>query len=191
MWCPNYGALIASFPHPQASIVLSNSTCWEWGGREVLAWRKAGTVAWEMYLWIVLFFNYHLYTWFFLLNVTSDVPNAGQGLKRLSFKQEWDVDLREYMKKLDAKKPVILCGDLNVAHLEIGKCLQTWSLVLSSLAPISTPPPPPKSKIFTKGEPGARLFSNIKWTGISGHIFRDRFQFRNLLYNVYSSTYEF
>ena len=51
------------------------------------------------------------------------MPNAGQGLKRLSFKQEWDVDLREYMKKLDAKKPVILCGDLNVAHLEIGKCL--------------------------------------------------------------------
>ena len=50
------------------------------------------------------------------------MPNAGQGLKRLSFKQEWDVDLREYMKKLDAKKPVILCGDLNVAHLEIGKC---------------------------------------------------------------------
>ena len=53
---------------------------------------------------------------------SADVPNAGQGLKRLSFKQEWDVDLREYMKKLDAKKPVILCGDLNVAHLEIGKC---------------------------------------------------------------------
>ena len=50
------------------------------------------------------------------------MPNAGQGLKRLSFKQEWDVDLRDYMKKLDAKKPVILCGDLNVAHLEIGKC---------------------------------------------------------------------
>ena len=50
------------------------------------------------------------------------MPNAGQGLKRLSFKQEWDVDLREYMKRLDAKKPVILCGDLNVAHLDIGKC---------------------------------------------------------------------
>ena len=49
------------------------------------------------------------------------MPNAGQGLKRLDFKQEWDVDLRDYMKKLDAKKPVILCGDLNVAHLEIGK----------------------------------------------------------------------
>lgn len=51
----------------------------------------------------------------------SDVPNAGEGLKRLSFKQEWDRDLREFMKKLDAEKPVILCGDLNVAHQEIGE----------------------------------------------------------------------
>ncbi len=49
-----------------------------------------------------------------------DVPNAGDGLKRLSYKQDWDVDLREYMKKLDLKKPVILCGDLNVAHKDIG-----------------------------------------------------------------------
>lgn len=50
-----------------------------------------------------------------------DVPNAGEGLKRLDFKQSWDVDLRDYMKKLDAQKPVILCGDLNVAHKEIGR----------------------------------------------------------------------
>ena len=50
-----------------------------------------------------------------------DVPNAGEGLKRLSFKQSWDVDLREYMNELDKKKPVILCGDLNVAHKETGK----------------------------------------------------------------------
>ena len=51
----------------------------------------------------------------------TDVPNAGEGLKRLSYKQEWDVDLREYMVKLDKIKPVILCGDLNVAHSEIGE----------------------------------------------------------------------
>ena len=51
----------------------------------------------------------------------ADVPNAGDGLKRLSFKQEWDVDLREYMTRLDLQKPVVLCGDLNVAHKEIGQ----------------------------------------------------------------------
>lgn len=53
------------------------------------------------------------------------MPNAGEGLKRLSYKQEWDVKLREYMKKLDLKKPVILCGDLNVAHQEIGTYVDT------------------------------------------------------------------
>jgi len=48
------------------------------------------------------------------------VPNAGEGLKRLDYKQEWDIELKKYMKKLDEQKPVILCGDLNVAHQEIG-----------------------------------------------------------------------
>ncbi|XP_033741551.1 exodeoxyribonuclease-like isoform X2 [Pecten maximus] len=52
---------------------------------------------------------------FFL--VTSYVPNSGKGLVRLSYRtKEWDIDFRKYLKKLDAKKPVILCGDLNVAH---------------------------------------------------------------------------
>ncbi|XP_069134148.1 DNA repair nuclease APEX1-like [Argopecten irradians] len=52
---------------------------------------------------------------FFL--VTSYVPNSGKGLVRLNYRtKEWDVDFREYIKKLDAQKPVILCGDLNVAH---------------------------------------------------------------------------
>lgn len=51
------------------------------------------------------------------------MPNAGEGLKRLSFKKDWDKDLREYMVKLDKEKPVILCGDLNVAHQEIGEWL--------------------------------------------------------------------
>ena len=61
------------------------------------------------------------YEKFFLL--TSYVPNAGEGLKRLDFKQAWDIDFRAYLKKLDAQKPLILCGDLNVAHLEIGEYL--------------------------------------------------------------------
>ena len=39
---------------------------------------------------------------------------------RLSYRQEWDVDFRAYLKRLDQTKPLLLCGDLNVAHTEIG-----------------------------------------------------------------------
>ena len=39
---------------------------------------------------------------------------------RLDYRQTWDKDFRDYLKKLDKTKPVILCGDLNVAHQEIG-----------------------------------------------------------------------
>lgn len=52
----------------------------------------------------------------------SDVPNSGKGLVRLKYRtKEWDVAFRDYVKGLDAKKPVIYCGDLNVAHKETGK----------------------------------------------------------------------
>ncbi|CAL1294570.1 unnamed protein product [Larinioides sclopetarius] len=51
--------------------------------------------------------------------VTTYIPNAGRGLVRLDYRQEWDKDFRSYLKKLDEKKPVVLCGDLNVAHEEI------------------------------------------------------------------------
>ncbi|KAL9969744.1 hypothetical protein ACROYT_G021999 [Oculina patagonica] len=51
--------------------------------------------------------------------VTAYVPNSGRGLPRLGYRQGWDKDFREYLKSLDKKKPVILCGDLNVAHKEI------------------------------------------------------------------------
>jgi exodeoxyribonuclease III len=47
------------------------------------------------------------------------VPNSGEGLKRLDFRMGFEDDLLSYMKELDAKKPVILTGDLNVAHEEI------------------------------------------------------------------------
>ena len=46
-------------------------------------------------------------------------PNAGDGLRRLSERQGWDVKYAEYLKSLDADKPVIACGDYNVAHEEI------------------------------------------------------------------------
>lgn len=47
------------------------------------------------------------------------VPNAQHGLARLDFRLDWDKKLREYIQHLQTKKPVILCGDLNVAHQEI------------------------------------------------------------------------
>jgi len=51
--------------------------------------------------------------------VTVYTPNAGQGLKRLDFKHQWDLAFKAYVRELDAKKPVIICGDLNVAHQAI------------------------------------------------------------------------
>jgi len=54
---------------------------------------------------------------FFLL--TTYVPNAGRKLVTLDKRMKWDPLLRKHMKALDKRKPVVLCGDLNVAHLEI------------------------------------------------------------------------
>jgi len=54
---------------------------------------------------------------FYLVNVY--VPNAQNELRRLEYRQRWDVDFCKYLKKLERKKPVIFCGDLNVAHQEI------------------------------------------------------------------------
>jgi exodeoxyribonuclease-3 len=46
-------------------------------------------------------------------------PNSQDGLKRLDYRMTWENDFQQYLCRLDAKKPVILCGDLNVAHEEI------------------------------------------------------------------------
>ena len=46
-------------------------------------------------------------------------PNSQDGLKRLDYRMEWEDDLRDYLLSLDRHKPVIYCGDLNVAHQEI------------------------------------------------------------------------
>lgn len=51
--------------------------------------------------------------------ITAYVPNSQRGLARIDYRQKWDKDLLSYMKKLEKKKPVILCGDLNVAHQPI------------------------------------------------------------------------
>jgi exodeoxyribonuclease-3 len=55
---------------------------------------------------------------YYLVNVYT--PNSKRDLSRLDYrKNEWDVDFLKYLKKLEKKKPVIFCGDLNVAHKEI------------------------------------------------------------------------
>jgi exodeoxyribonuclease-3 len=51
--------------------------------------------------------------------VTEYTPNAQDGLARIEYRMAWEDARRAYLAKLDAKKPVILCGDLNVAHNEI------------------------------------------------------------------------
>ncbi|MCK0131613.1 exodeoxyribonuclease III [Flavobacteriaceae bacterium F08102] len=57
------------------------------------------------------------YDAFFLVNVY--VPNSGQQLDRLAYRKEWDAHFLSYVKKLEQTKPVIICGDFNVAHTSI------------------------------------------------------------------------
>ena len=57
------------------------------------------------------------YADFFLVNVY--VPNSKRELTRLAYRQQWDRDFVRYLKKLERKKPIIFCGDFNVAHTEL------------------------------------------------------------------------
>ncbi|MDD5579147.1 MAG: exodeoxyribonuclease III [Methylobacter sp.] len=54
---------------------------------------------------------------FYLLNVY--VPNSGEALARLDYRQTWDLEFLAYCRQLQSKKPIIACGDFNVAHREI------------------------------------------------------------------------
>ncbi len=54
---------------------------------------------------------------FFLVTVYT--PNSQDGLRRLDYRMTWEDDFKIYLQKLDSQKPVIVCGDLNVAHQEI------------------------------------------------------------------------
>ena len=54
---------------------------------------------------------------FYLVNLY--VPNSQNELARIDYRMQWEDDLRRYLQKLDTEKPVILCGDLNVAHEDI------------------------------------------------------------------------
>lgn len=51
--------------------------------------------------------------------ITVYVPNSQDGLKRLDYRMQWEDAFRSYIKELDKTKPVIICGDMNVAHKEI------------------------------------------------------------------------
>ena len=57
------------------------------------------------------------YNDFYLVNVYT--PNSKRELERLDYRMEWEDDFRAFLKNLESKKPVIICGDLNVAHKEI------------------------------------------------------------------------
>ncbi len=57
------------------------------------------------------------FTDYYLVNVY--VPNAGNGLKRLDYRSDWDADFRSYLAQLAKEKPVVVTGDFNVAHEEI------------------------------------------------------------------------
>lgn len=54
---------------------------------------------------------------FYMINCYT--PNAQRELTRLAYRMKWEDEFRDYLKSLNSKKPVILCGDLNVAHNEI------------------------------------------------------------------------
>ena len=57
------------------------------------------------------------YSDFYLVNVYT--PNSKRELERLAYRMEWEDDFRSFLKALESKKPIIVCGDLNVAHKEI------------------------------------------------------------------------
>ena len=57
------------------------------------------------------------YPGFYLVNVYT--PNSQDGLARIAYRMEWEDAFRNYLIELDQRKPVVLCGDLNVAHQEI------------------------------------------------------------------------
>ena len=51
--------------------------------------------------------------------VTVYTPNSQDGLRRLDYRMKWEKDFQDYLHRLDRKKPVVVCGDMNVAHEEI------------------------------------------------------------------------
>ena len=108
---------------------------------------------------------------FYLVNVY--VPNSGQNLDRLDYRKKWDHDLMNYLKDLDAVKPVIFTGDLNVAHEAID---------------LARPKPNyNKSAGYTQVEiDGFENFLGIGLTDTFRHFYKDRVQytFWNMRFNA-------
>ena len=74
--------------------------------------------------------------------VTVYTPNSQDGLRRLDYRMEWEDAFLHYLKGLDQKKPVVFCGDLNVAHQEIdlkNPATNHWRMVSLILSVSSTP----------------------------------------------------
>ena len=92
---------------------------------------------------------------FFLVTVYT--PNSQDGLRRLDYRMQWDDAFREYLQKLDAEKPVVVCGDLNVAHQEID---------------LKNPKTNRRNARFTDEE-------RAKFTALLGAGFTDTFRFFN------------
>lgn len=88
--------------------------------------------------------------------MSTDVPNSGRGLVRLAQRRLYNKDFLEYVKRLDAKKPVVYCGDLNVAHNEIGtfsdEASKIFGLALFVHVDLKNPASNKKSAGFTKEE---------------------------------------
>ncbi|NXI42950.1 APEX1 lyase, partial [Galbula dea] len=59
--------------------------------------------------------------------VAAYVPNAGRRLVRLAYRQRWDQAFRSYLTRLDAHKPIALCGDLNVAYQDMPHAYTFWT----------------------------------------------------------------
>ena len=88
---------------------------------------------------------------------TCYTPNAQDGLKRIDFRLAWENAFREYLSELDQKKPVIVCGDLNVAHQEIDL----------------------KNPKTNRGNPGFSDEERGAFTSLLDAGFTDTFRFRN------------
>ena len=95
------------------------------------------------------------YPEFYLVCVYT--PNAQDGLRRLEYRMQWDDAFREKLQELDARKPVIACGDLNVAHQEID---------------LKNPGP-------NRGNPGFSDEERESFTKLLAAGFTDTFRFRN------------
>jgi exodeoxyribonuclease-3 len=99
---------------------------------------------------------------FYLVNVY--VPNSGQELKRLDYRKEWDQHLLTYLQRLDAKKPIIFIGDLNVAHepIDLARPKENYNKVAG----------------FTQVEiDGFKNFLNIGLADTFRHIHKDKVQY--------------